>query len=197
MRDSHISTRKMPAKHIFVSLGANTQGCWGVPYDTLCRSLNELERCGINIVGCSSVYRTRSHARAGRMPAFYNAVILIRANLAVGSLLRRLKEIERRAGRRLSPRWSRRPLDLDIIDHGGRVMSWPRATGHGGPIVLPHPLMHQRGFVLVPLAEIAPLWRHPVLGASAANLLRRAPRLRRGVVLADAPLNRLRPVAER
>jgi 2-amino-4-hydroxy-6-hydroxymethyldihydropteridine diphosphokinase len=190
---SHTSPWKMPAKHIFVSLGANTQGCWGTPFDTLCRSLNELERCGITIVDCSSVYRTRPHTAAGLMPAFCNAMISIRADRAVGSLLRLFKDVERRAGRRPSPRWSRRPLDIDIIDHGGRVMNWPASTRQGGPIVLPHPLMHGRGFVLVPLAEIAPRWRHPVLGASAGDLLRRAPRLRIGIVLAGGPWRRPQP----
>jgi 2-amino-4-hydroxy-6-hydroxymethyldihydropteridine diphosphokinase len=172
----------MPQNDIFVSLGANTRGCWGTPRDTLCRSVQELERCGINIVACSPVYLTPPHAVAGRMPAFYNAVVAIRANRAISSLLRLLQNIERRAGRRLRPRWSRRPLDLDIIDHGGRILNWPAPTRSGGPLILPHPLVHRRGFVLVPLAEIAPHWRHPVLGVSASELLARAPALRRGIV---------------
>lgn len=119
------------------------------------------------------------------MPAFCNAVAALRTDLAIGSFLRLLKSIERRAGRRASPRWSRRPLDLDIIDYGGCVMNWPALTSAGGPIVLPHPLIHRRGFVLVPLAEIAPHWRHPALGMSAADLLRRAPALHRGIIRID------------
>jgi 2-amino-4-hydroxy-6-hydroxymethyldihydropteridine diphosphokinase len=182
----------MPRKHIFVSLGANTRGCWGAPYDTLCRSLLELERWRINIVCCSSVYLTEPHAGAGGMPPFYNALVGIRSQYPIGSLLRLLKTIERQAGRRLSARWSRRSLDLDVIDHGGRVLNWPAATRHGSPIVLPHPLMHRRGFVLVPLAEIAPHWRHPVLGVTAADLLKQTPGLRRSVVPLDA---KLRPSA--
>jgi 2-amino-4-hydroxy-6-hydroxymethyldihydropteridine diphosphokinase len=193
MRDSHDGPWKMlPPKHIFVSLGANTTGCWGAPYDTLCRSLNELERCGINIVCCSSVYRTNPHAAAGMMHPFYNTVIGIRSHYAIGSLLRVLKNIERRAGRRLSARWSRRPLDLDIVDFGGRVLNWPSLTRRLGPIVLPHPLMQERGFVLVPLAEIAPKWRHPVLGLSAESLLKANPRLRRGVVLTNQTQHQFR-----
>jgi 2-amino-4-hydroxy-6-hydroxymethyldihydropteridine diphosphokinase len=188
MRVSHNPHVKMHRKHILVSLGANTRGCWGAPPDTLCRSLKELERYGINIVACSALYRTRPHSSAGLMPVFFNMVAILRADLASGSLLRVLKVLERRAGRRSSPRWSRRPLDLDILDDGGRVMNWPAPNRSGGPIVLPHPLMHLRGFVLVPLAEIAPHWRHPVLGATAADLLRREPGLRRGIVRVGAPL---------
>ncbi len=116
------------------------------------------------------------------MPEFFNAAAVIRADMAVGSLLRHLKYIERRAGRRVRTRWSARPLDIDIIDFGGRVMNWPVPTRSGGPIVLPHHLMHVRGFVLVPLAEIAPRWRHPVLGLTAGEMLARNPSLRRGVV---------------
>ena len=190
MRVSHIKHRITPYKDIFVSLGANTQGCWGAPSVTLCRSVRELERCGINIVARSPFYLTRPHAGAGLMPAFYNAVVQLRTSRSIGSIFRLLKGIERRAGRRASPRWSRRPLDLDVIDYGGRIMNWPDRTRPGGPIVLPHPLMHGRGFVLVPLAEIAPHWRHPLLGMSAVDLLRRTPSLRRGVIRVECPTAR-------
>jgi 2-amino-4-hydroxy-6-hydroxymethyldihydropteridine diphosphokinase len=115
------------------------------------------------------------------MPEFYNAVVLARTNLSLGGLLRVVKAIERNAGRRSRARWSARPLDLDIIDYGGRRLNWPALNRSGGPLVLPHPLMHQRGFVLVPLAEIAPHWRHPVLGLTAGALLRRQPAHQRGI----------------
>lgn len=115
------------------------------------------------------------------MPEFYNVVIMTRTNHSIGGLLRLFKIIERMAGRRVRSRWSARPLDLDLIDYGGRMLNWPTLNLPGGPLVLPHPLMHQRGFVLVPLAEIAPHWRHPVLGLTAGALLRRCPGLRRGI----------------
>jgi 2-amino-4-hydroxy-6-hydroxymethyldihydropteridine diphosphokinase len=171
----------MPFHQILISLGANTHGCWGAPSATLCRCSLELERHGIVVSKFSKIFRTKPHYGAGLMPAFYNAAAIIRTDLPLGSLLRRLKSIERRAGRRVSARWSARPLDIDIIDMGGRVLNWPALTRSGGPMILPHPLMHQRGFVLVPLAEIAPAWRHPVLGLTARELLARDPALRRGV----------------
>ena len=185
MRVSYNSSAEMLTKNIAISLGANTDGyldgCWGTPIATLCRSLRALEKSGVDIVACSRIYRTPPHPGAGLMSDFYNVVVEVKADFAVHSLLRHLKDLERRAGRRMKPRWSARPLDLDILDYGGRVMNWPASTRPGGPIVLPHPLMHRRGFVLVPLAEIDPHWCHPVLGVTAATLLARAPRLRRGI----------------
>jgi 2-amino-4-hydroxy-6-hydroxymethyldihydropteridine diphosphokinase len=115
------------------------------------------------------------------MPDFYNGVVSARTTLPIGGLLRLFKSIERRAGRRPRARWSARPLDLDLIDFGGRVLNWPALNRPGGPLVLPHPLMHERGFVLVPLEEVAPHWRHPALGVTAGALLRRRPDLRRGI----------------
>jgi 2-amino-4-hydroxy-6-hydroxymethyldihydropteridine diphosphokinase len=116
------------------------------------------------------------------MPDFYNAVVEGQSAFPTGVLLRLFSKIERQAGRRPKQRWSARPLDIDLLDHGGRIINWPRRTRPGGPIVLPHPLLHQRGFVVVPLAEIAPHWRHPVLGTTAASILAANPQLRRGIL---------------
>lgn len=179
--DSHSVVNELEAGYCLISLGANTSSLWGWPTATLCRSRVFLLQYGISIVTSSPIYRTRPHSGAGLMPDFYNLVVLARTTLSTGSLLRSLKSIERSAGRRVQPRWSARPLDLDLLDHGGRIINWPALTRLGGPLVLPHPLMHRRGFVLVPLADIAPHWRHPVLGVTAADLLKRDPWLRRGI----------------
>ena len=75
----------------------------------------------------------------------------------------RLLEIEVRFGRSRGTRNADRTLDLDLIDHGGLVMQSARLT-------LPHPRAHERGFVMGPLSEIAPDWRHPVLDLTASEL---------------------------
>jgi 2-amino-4-hydroxy-6-hydroxymethyldihydropteridine diphosphokinase len=111
-----------------------------------------------------------------------NAVLEARARVAPATLLRLVKNIERRAGRRLGVPWGPRPLDIDILDYGGRQVGWPARRRERGVLVLPHPEMHRRAFVLVPLLEVAPRWRHPVLAISGRSLLARIPHSERGSV---------------
>ena len=179
--DSHNAINGMIQPNCLISVGANVSGAWGAPVETLSRSLDILEQNRVFIVARSRIYRTHPHFGAGLMPDFYNAVVLARTKLPIGRLLRLFKTIERRAGRRTQARWSARALDLDLLDYGGRVLNWPALNRTGGPLILPHPLMHERGFVLVPLEEVAPQWRHPVLGLTAGALLRRRTDLRRGI----------------
>jgi len=100
-------------------------------------------------------------------PAFVNAVAEIGTGLPPQELLAKLHRIERMAGRRRTLRWGPRTLDLDLIDYHGRVSNPPRRP------VLPHPGIASRIFVLAPIAEIAPRWRHPVTRLTAATMLRR------------------------
>lgn len=184
--DLHSVPNAVAGLKCLISLGANIPSRWGTPPATLRRAVRILEHNRVFIVACSRIYRTPPHLGAGLMPEFYNAAIFVRTNHAFGELLRLLKNIERMAGRQVRARWSARPLDLDLIDCGGRVMNVRAPTRLGGPLVLPHPLMHRRGFVLVPLVEVAPHWRHPVLGMSAETLLRRNPGLARGIAPVDS-----------
>jgi 2-amino-4-hydroxy-6-hydroxymethyldihydropteridine diphosphokinase len=97
-------------------------------------------------------------------------------------LLRLLKRIERRAGRTRTRAMAPRALDIDILDHGGRRMGWPPRRRERGRLIIPHPELHARAFVLVPLLDVAPAWRHPVLGLTAKALLSRLPRAARAGV---------------
>jgi 2-amino-4-hydroxy-6-hydroxymethyldihydropteridine diphosphokinase len=158
------------SKALLLALGSNISGSWGDPHATLERAIKELIRSGINIAGRSSLYATQPLG-VGRQPYYLNAVVTADTGLAPAELLRTLKRIEARAGRKLAPPMHARPLDLDILSHGGRRFGWPPFRRSRGRLILPHPELHARAFVLVPLAEVAPRWRHPVLGRPVKAML--------------------------
>jgi 2-amino-4-hydroxy-6-hydroxymethyldihydropteridine diphosphokinase len=151
------------SNRLILGLGANIAGPWGCPKDTLLRALDALRQQGLDPLHHSAFFRTKP-VGGGRQPDYLNAVAVTQARLPPAALLRLVKGLERKAGRRPGRPLGPRPLDIDILDYGGRR----RAR-----LVLPHPEAHRRAFVLVPLAQLAPHWRHPVLGASARTLLDR------------------------
>lgn len=99
-------------------------------------------------------------------PPFANAVAAVETGLAPEALLEALHAIEAGFGRRRTRANAPRTLDLDLIAYGTE-----RRDGHGGGLVLPHPRLADRDFVLAPLCDIAPDWRDPGSGRSAAALL--------------------------
>ncbi len=113
---------------------------------------------GMRVTATSSVYRTAPVDHLDQ-PDFLNAVIRLATVLPPLTLLRVLQRIETRHGRQRSTRWGPRTLDLDLLLHG-------RTRCDTGELILPHPRMTQRAFVLVPLCELAPDLRHPGTGLS-------------------------------
>jgi 2-amino-4-hydroxy-6-hydroxymethyldihydropteridine diphosphokinase len=172
---------------ILVGLGANCPGPWGTSLEAIAQALSEIERAHVKVEAVSPFYETEAVGNA-RQPAYVNAVAVLDTSRSPEALLRMLKKIERRSGRRGGRPWGPRTLDIDIIDYDGLVRHWrgrgPDFRGAGPrPLVLPHPLAHERPFVLKPLLDVAANWRHPVLQKTAAELLRAIPKGGPGQVL--------------
>lgn len=159
---------------VLLGLGANL----GDPLGQLARAV-ELLREDVRIHRVSSVYRTEPVGFA-RQPDFFNLVVAGWTALEPAQLLAAAKRIEAEMGRAPAFRNAPRPMDVDLLAHAGRVMRTPDLT-------LPHPRLHLRGFVLHPLAEVAPEWRHPVLGRTARELLSDAAALERVEPLGPLP----------
>ncbi len=117
----------------------------------------------VNILGVSSLFRTKPVGYA-EQNWFVNAAVLCETALGPQQLLDFLLELEKSFGRVRTLRWGPRTLDLDIIFFGSRRIDQPG-------LKIPHPLMHERLFVLAPLAEVEPEWVHPALGLSVNQML--------------------------
>ena len=164
---------------ILVALGSNLPTEHGAPRATLEAALREMETRGIRVVAVSRFYRTPPIS-PHEQPDFVNAVAQVETDLGAADLLAELHEIERHFGRERRLRWFERTLDLDLLDCRGDVVE---AEGERGadagtgplPLALPHPGIAERGFVLVPLRDVAPDWRHPVTGKNADELIAALP----------------------
>jgi 2-amino-4-hydroxy-6-hydroxymethyldihydropteridine diphosphokinase len=169
---------------IFIGLGANMESVWGAPAATFAHLEGILSQRGIFLKDFSPLFRTEPVGP--RQPAYVNAVAAISCTYPPQALLAMLKRIEIEAGRCAGQRNGPRPLDLDILDYHGRIMNWGGARDTQRPLrslVLPHPRLHMRRFVLEPLLAMAPGWRHPVFGIGAARLAARLPRKGQGAIL--------------
>jgi 2-amino-4-hydroxy-6-hydroxymethyldihydropteridine diphosphokinase len=156
------SWRRLERAVIVVALGANLPSQAGPPRETMLSALDALTAFGIRIAAVSPFYASRAWPDPGD-PEFVNAVAVVDTELSPVALMTKLHEVETSFGRKRSKKNAPRPLDLDLIDYDGRV--------EHGPPVLPHPRMRDRAFVLAPLADVAPGWRHPVSGESVEQLL--------------------------
>ena len=167
-----------------IGAGSNVASSEGPPESTLAAALSLLCRESARICAVSRFFRTEAWP-PGSGPGFVNAAALLRTTLPPRDLLALLHEVEARFGRRRDTRWGPRTLDLDLLFHGDRILPDPAMQAHwrdlppdrqqvAAPedLILPHPRLQDRPFVLIPLAEIAPGWRDPVTGRSVADLAR-------------------------
>jgi 2-amino-4-hydroxy-6-hydroxymethyldihydropteridine diphosphokinase len=148
---------------ILIALGANLPSPAGGPQQTLEAALERLEASGVHIAARSRWYRT-APVPVSDQPWFVNGVARVETALEPAALLMLLRQVEEAFGRQRTMPNAARTLDLDIIDYDNRVENTAELT-------LPHPRMQDRAFVLLPLAELAPGWRHPTLGKTVENLI--------------------------
>ncbi len=157
------------ARMILVAIGANLPAPDGTPALQTCQqaaaALDGV--AGLRLRAASRWYVTEPVPPSGQ-PAYINGVAQLEGMADPAELLRELQAIEAAHGRERGVANAARTLDLDIVAMAGLVRAGPDP-------VLPHPRMHTRAFVLAPLLDVAPHWRHPVLGHSARKLLAALP----------------------
>ena len=170
-----------------LAFGANQPSHVGDPRATVALAFEALAEGGLTLVSRSAMFRTPAFP-AGMGPDYVNAVGVFETQLAAREVLALCHATEARFGRTRDIRWGSRCLDIDLLDHGGAV--WPDADTYARwqalpleaqigatpeQLILPHPRIADRGFVLVPLADAAPEWIHPVTGRSVAQMIAALP----------------------
>jgi len=151
-----------------IALGSNLSSRFGAPADNLREAIHRLDDLG-TVTAVSRFHETDPVGYANQ-PNFLNAAALLETQISPLDLLRGLLAIEHSMGRdrASSPPKGPRIIDLDLLLYGSLVLDAPTLT-------LPHPSLHERRFVLVPLAELAPEWKHPTLELSIQQLLQALP----------------------
>lgn len=144
---------------VYLALGSNV----GDRKANLLRAVHLL-RSAVEIVRCSPVYDTTPVGNIDQ-PRFLNMVCKGKTKSSPIGLLNLIKQIESQIGRMPGPPNSPRPIDIDILFYDGLVLNSPS-------LVIPHPRLEERAFVLVPLAEISPLLRHPRTGKTVRKILK-------------------------
>lgn len=169
--------------HWILALGGNLPSEEGSPEKTLRAALRRLDENGVRLLGVSRFYATPCFP-AGAGPDYVNAAAVVESPLDAREMLVRLHQIEAEFGRARLQRWGIRTLDIDLIGGGDIVLpdvetyaAWrdldldAQMTATPDQLILPHPRMHERAFVLVPVNDVAPDWIHPVSGQSVAEML--------------------------
>ncbi len=184
------------APHALVALGANLPFEGEPPERTIRKALESLAAEGLPVLAVSRFFATPCFP-AGAGPDYVNAAAVLQTGAGddAASVLARLHAVEDRFGRTRERRWGMRTLDLDLLALGDSVLpdaetqdqwrampleSQVRAAPEG--LILPHPRLQDRAFVLVPLADVAPDWVHPRSGQTVAEMLAALPEADRDAV---------------
>lgn len=173
---------------ILIALGANQRRNDADLRSTVLSSLDDLDQhYPVSVRQVSRMFDSMAFP-PGSGPNFVNAVAEVSTDLTTAEFLTILHIVEEKFGRQRGVRWGPRTLDIDVLGRGDEVLptravvrSWMEAEPVDGvfaapsELVLPHPRLHERAFVLVPAHDVAPDWVHPILGQSISTLLANLP----------------------
>jgi 2-amino-4-hydroxy-6-hydroxymethyldihydropteridine diphosphokinase len=178
-----------------LAIGGNLPSEIGDPLVTLKRAVLTLSDVKSRVLKVSRFFKTPCFP-AGAGPDFVNAALVVESALDAEGMLARLHEIEAEFGRTRETRWAGRTLDIDLIGGGDVVLPDAATYAHWrdlpleeqmkaapSQLILPHPRLQDRAFVLVPLNDVAPDWIHPVSGQSVAEMLNNLPESDRKAVV--------------
>ena len=178
-----------PTNHQFlIALGSNISLGNVLPLEIIKRAIVEFVKSDINVLSISRFYETPAYPE-GSGPNFINCVIKATANCSSKEILQKLHQIEEKFDRQRVSRWGARTLDLDLLAVKGQVLpsrkifqKWfdlpfiEQKEKIPSELVLPHPRIQDRAFVLSPLLDIEPNWTHPTLNKTAVQLYEELPK---------------------
>ena len=155
---------------IYLALGSNMKGDFATPQQLVAAAISNLPLCGAHVVKAAPLYGSAAvgpEVDGAPQADYVNTVVAVRSVTPAVGLLMRLHTLEAAFGRARRIKWGPRTLDIDILSYHGEA--------HVFGAQIPHPRLGERAFVLRPLADIAPGWRHPITGVAIETLLKRLP----------------------
>ena len=171
-----------------VALGSNMSLGVTQPIEIIKNAINELIKFDINLISLSRLYETPAFPE-GSGPNFINSAVKVEANFSPQEILQKLHEIEQKFDRQRAFRWTARTLDLDLLAFNGNVFPSRKIFKYWfdlpiseqkkkipNELVLPHPRIQDRAFVLSPLLDIEPKWTHPILKKTVLQLYEELPK---------------------
>lgn len=182
-----VEKAKTNLKTVFLAFGSNIFGDLLKSTELVKVSYRLLFSAGVRIVKKSTFYQTPGFP-AGEGPDYINSVVCAVTDLSAQDLLKVLHRIEKDCGRERNARWGARSLDIDLLDYAGQILPDRAGFEHWrdlslqdqqrywpDQLILPHPRICDRAFVMIPLQEVAPEWVHPVTDQTVSQLLDRLP----------------------
>jgi 2-amino-4-hydroxy-6-hydroxymethyldihydropteridine diphosphokinase len=155
---------------IYLALGSNLSGDYADSQQLIAAAIDHLPLCGAHVVARAPLYRSAAvgpKINGQGQGNYINTVVAVRGVVPAVALLQRLHALEAAFGRERRVPWGPRTLDIDIVSYHDEIHA------HGAQI--PHPRLAARAFVLYPLRDIAPGWRHPLSGRAIDTLIQALP----------------------